>query len=230
MTDKKKIDERYEKGKSFEQKTGELFKLMGFEVELNKEIASYQLDVFMKKKKSIGKKYEFYICECKDWTQNVGQDVVTKAFAVREAVKKNLIEQHLGNDCEAIIVARTGFAKEAKLAAEANGIILYTYDELLAELMDFDKYLTTVINDFESPPPDKPKLKDLYIEQDFFPEKENEEINSFEFVQKWLTKPDRKQFSLLGDYGTGKTSFARKLAYNMAKQYKEKPGIPFLRM
>ncbi|NIO83954.1 MAG: NACHT domain-containing protein [Candidatus Aminicenantes bacterium] len=116
------------------------------------------------------------------------------------------------------------------MAAEANGIILYTYDELLAELMDFDKYLTAVIHDFESPPPDKPKLKDLYIEQDFFPEKENKEINSFEFVQKWLTKPERKHFSLLGDYGTGKTSFARKLAYNMAKEYKEKPGsvrIPF---
>jgi len=33
--DKREPDERYVKGKSFEEKTGEIFKLKGFEVELN---------------------------------------------------------------------------------------------------------------------------------------------------------------------------------------------------
>lgn len=72
--------------------------------------------------------------------------------------------------------------------------------------MDFNTYLSSLIQNFEFDP-----LYDLYIEQDFFPERDLKEINSFRFVEQWQEKPDRKQFSLLGDYGTGKTSFAKKL-------------------
>lgn len=92
--------------------------------------------------------------------------------------------------------------------------------------MDFDTYLAGLIQNFESSP-----LNALYIEQDFIPERNPKEINSFKFVEQWLSNPSMKQFSLLGDYGTGKTSFARKLACVMAKQYKKEPGktrIPFL--
>ncbi len=213
--------DRVEKGKSFEQKTGEIFRLMGYEVEYNRKIAGNQIDVIIKKKEKITKKHKYFICECKYWKQNVGIDVVKNSFNVKESVKQELKIK----DCDAIIVTSGGFTPEAVSAAQSYDITLHTYNDLLSELMDFDKYLTNLIHTFESSP-----LYDLYIEQDFFPEKENKEINSFEFVQKWLTKTDRKQFSLLGDYGTGKTSFARKLAYNMAKEYKEKPGsvrIPF---
>lgn len=58
--------ERVEKGKSFEEKTGEIFKLKGFEVEFNPKWAGYEIDIFLKKRKSIGKDHEHYICECKD--------------------------------------------------------------------------------------------------------------------------------------------------------------------
>jgi predicted NACHT family NTPase len=137
-----------------------------------------------------------------------------------------IIELHMAKHCESIIVSSKGFTDEAEKAAEANNIILYTYNELLSELMDFNSYLSGLIQNFESEP-----LSKLYIEQDFFPERDLKEINSFQFVEQWLKKPDRKQFSLLGDYGTGKTSFAKKLAYKMAKEYKKEPGsvrIPFL--
>lgn len=222
----KEAEDRYQRGKSFEEKTGEIFKLKGFEVEFNPKWAGYEIDTFLKKRKSIGKGHEHYICECKNWKRNIDQDVVTKSFAARESVKKKLIQLHKGKQCEAIIVSSKGFTDEAKKAAESHDIILYTYDELLSELMDFDRYLSGLIQNFESDP-----LYHLYIEQDFFPERDLKEINSFQFVEQWLEKPDRKQFSLLGDYGTGKTSFAKKLAYKMAKGYKKEPGsgrIPFL--
>ena len=58
---RKKGAERVEKGKSFEEKTAEVFKLMGFEVELNKEreTAGNEIDIFLKKKKILGNKYEY---------------------------------------------------------------------------------------------------------------------------------------------------------------------------
>ena len=218
--------ERVYKGKSFEEKTGEIFKLMGFEVELNREIAGNEIDVFSKKKKSIGKKYEYYICECKYWNKKIGKNIVNKYSGVRDGVKAELKKQKKSSDCELIIISSVGFTENARKAADAHGIILSTYDELLSELMDFDGYLSSLIQAFKGS-----ELDRLYIEQDFIPERSLEVINSFQFVKQWLKSTDKKQFSLLGDYGTGKTSFAQKLAYNMAADYKKDPGkgrIPFL--
>jgi hypothetical protein len=104
---RKKGAERVEKGKSFEEKTAEVLKLMGFEVELNKEreTAGNEIDIFLKKKKSLGNKYEYYVCECKDWKDKVGKDIVNKFNWAREGVKKKLEKDNLARDCEAIIAA-----------------------------------------------------------------------------------------------------------------------------
>ncbi len=220
--DRRELDERYVKGKSFEEKTGEIFKLKGFDVEIDAQIGGFQVDILIKKRKSIGKQYEYYVCECKNWASKVDQDVVTKSHTTRETARAVLKTKN----CEAIIVSESGFTNKAKLTAGEIGIELYTYDELLSELMDFDTYLSSLIQNFESS-----RLNNLYIEQDFIPERNPKEINSFRFVEQWLTDTSMKQFSLLGDYGTGKTSFAGALACNMAKQYKKEPGkthIPFL--
>jgi WD40 repeat protein len=227
---RKEEEDRYQKGKSFEEKTAEVFKLMGCEVELNRRIAGNEIDILIKKK-SFAKRYDYYICECKDWDRKAGNEIVNKYVGVWAAVKQNLKQQDTVIDCRAMIISPKGFTEDARETAQGSGIILTTYDELLSELMNFDKYLTDLILKFESPAPNEPKLKDLYIEPDFFPERDPNEMNSFQFVEQWLKKPERKQFSLLGDYGTGKTCFAKKLAYQMAKEYKKKPGsgrIPFL--
>ncbi|MCK4762284.1 MAG: NACHT domain-containing protein, partial [Candidatus Aminicenantes bacterium] len=210
----------YRTGKTFEEKTGEIFRLMGFEVEFDRETAGKTIDIFLKKKKSIGQKYEYYICECKDWPYHVDKDVVDELSFILEEVKEEL---KIG--CEAIIVTRVGFTGNAKKAAQDRGIELHTYEDMLTGLMNFDNYLTGLIQGFEGT-----DLERLYIEQDVIPENNPEEINSFDFVDSWLQSPGQKHFSLLGDYGTGKTSFARKLAYDMAKKYKAEPGknrIPF---
>ena len=127
--DKRELDERYVKGKTFEEKTGEIFKLKGFEVEIDAQIAGFQVDILLKKRKSIGKLYEYYVCECKNWTSNVDQDVVTKSHSTREAARAALKT----TNCEAIIISESGFTCRAKLTAGSLGIELYTYDELLSE-------------------------------------------------------------------------------------------------
>jgi MinD-like ATPase involved in chromosome partitioning or flagellar assembly len=222
----KSMSRDYKEGKSFEEKVADIFKLMGYEVELNKRLAGNEIDLFIKKKKRLSNKYEYYICECKTWAQKVGRDVVNKFSGVINSIQKELQVQGDKTTCEGIIVSSFGFTNEAKKAANAHGIILKTYNELLSELMDFDYYLTDLIHQFEGSP-----LEYLYVEQDFIPEGKMEKVNSFQFIEQWLKYPDRKLFALLGDYGTGKTSFARKLAYKMAVNYKKAPGevrLPFL--
>jgi WD40 repeat protein len=218
--------DRHEKGKYFEQKVGVIFTLMGFKVEYNRFFSGYEIDVFIKKKRNFGEKYEYYIIECKDWGKKVGQEVVNKVFTVREAVKNDSGCRALSNDCEAMIISAKGFTDSAIKAASAHGIILYTYDGLQNRLMNFEYYLSTLIRTFESS-----SLNDLYIVPDFTPEHKSEKISGFQFIKEWLRDPQRKRLSLLGNNGTGKTSFAKVLAYNMAKAYKKDPGksrIPFL--
>ncbi|MCP5107085.1 MAG: NACHT domain-containing protein [bacterium] len=215
-----------EGGKTFEKNIGEIFRLMGFDVEHNLRIAGYEIDIHFKKKKSFGTKYEHYICDCKDYKRPVGKETVNKFYAVQQSVVRELDKQKYGTDCEAVIVSRSGFTVSAKKSAKILGITLTTYGELLANLMNFDRYLSTLIRDYENDP-----VKDIYIEQDVIPEKTMTAVNSFRFVHDWLSQSERKQFALLGDFGTGKTSFARRLAYNLAKAYKKEPGgcrIPFI--
>ncbi len=215
-----------EKGKSFEQKVGEIFRLMGFEPDWNRKISGYEIDVFIKKKKSFGEKYEYYLIECKDLSTKAGQDVVNRAFTVREAVKNDLQCQSLGKDFEVMIVSAKGFTDSAIKAASAHGIILFTYKDLQNRLMNFDHYLSSLIEKFESS-----SLNSLYIEPYFYSDTNQDGINAFQFIKEWLLDPKRRHLSLLGDYGTGKTSFAEVLAYKMALDYRNEPGksrIPFL--
>lgn len=216
----------HETGESFEQKVGEIFKLMGYGVEYNVRIAEHEINILITKKKQFVSKYEGYICECKNHNKKVTKNEVLHYYAEQKSVLKYFEKRKRDIDFNLMIVSSSGFTDNAKQTAKSLGVILKTYIEILSGLMDFDTYLTRLINDFEGS-----ELHHLYIEPDFFSERKREVINSFKFVKEWLQQPQMKQFSLLGDHGTGKTSFAKVLTYKMAKAYKEESGknrIPFL--
>jgi len=222
----KEIDRiEHESGAFFKRKVGEIFKLMGFELEYNKRIEDCEIDIFINKKKSLGSKCEYYICHCHDQNEEVGIEIIKRFRFERGEVIRGLDRDKKARNCDAVIISSNGFTEPAKNAADNDDIIYYTYNQLLSELMDFEEYLTKLIRDFESS-----ALEKLYIEPNCIPERTMEEINSFDYVKQWLTNPGRKQILLLGDCGTGKTSFARKLAYNLAVSYKRNPyseKIPF---
>ena len=60
---------------------------------------------------------------------------------------------------------------------------------------------------------------------------EHHEVYLQNQINEWLTQEDNNLFVLLGDYGTGKTMFCRKIAFNLAKKYFQNPinhKIPLL--
>jgi len=174
-------DLRHQKGKTFEEKTGEIFKLKGFEVELNRHIGGNEIDVLAKRKKDFGNKYLFYICECKHWNKKITKTTINKYEGVLKGVKGKLEKENIYGDFELIIVSNVGFTNQAHEAAGGHDFIITTYDELLKGLMNFDTYLSSIKQQYESD-----TLRDHYIEQDVFPEKEETEYNSFQFLDKWL--------------------------------------------
>jgi hypothetical protein len=122
---------QYEITQTLVEKAAEIFKQMGFDVEMNYQMAGYSIDLFIKKKKTFGDKYECYICQCSEGSRKVSKDEVRHFLEVCEAVRNECKQQKNGCDsCDAIIVCEKGFTKSAVEIAAHQGIILKTLEEL----------------------------------------------------------------------------------------------------
>jgi hypothetical protein len=120
----------YGEGESLQKKAAEIFKQLGFDVQLNHRIGGHAIDIFIKKKKTFGNKYECYICQCREGSRKVSKDEVSHLLEVREAVRNECGQQKNGCDgCDAIIVCEKGFTKGAVEVAAHHGIILKTLEE-----------------------------------------------------------------------------------------------------
>jgi hypothetical protein len=133
MVGEKKVE--YRTAKTLKQKAGEIFKWMGFEVEFNCQMAGYSIDIFIKKKKTFGNKYECYICQCREGKRKVNKNEVNHFRAIREAV----------DGCDAIIISEKGFTKGAVEMAGEYGIELKTPDNLESDLRNFNSIIEKLI-------------------------------------------------------------------------------------
>jgi hypothetical protein len=141
---------------SLKEKTAEIFKLMGFDVEVNRNIAGHLIDIFLKKKKSIGNRYECWICLCISSSdkakKRVGKTEIDRLYSLREPVKKEL-EKQTGiccDDCQAIIVSEIGFTRGAIESARAFGIELKTLEQLFSGLKEFHSSRKQLSQNFET--------------------------------------------------------------------------------
>jgi hypothetical protein len=192
----------------FEQDTAQLFRLMGYEAEVNKSIAGSQIDIFLTLKTPIETYY--HIVECKHLEKNLGKPVVDEVENNLKAVKK----EYPG--CRAIIVAKTGFSRQAKEYAEILSITTKTYDELLRGIINFERYVSYVKTLYAGT-----DLEKNYIPQDVIIENTPAAQPLLGYTDQWLAEPRGGFFTLLGDFGTGKTSFTKRLAHDLAIKYEK---------
>jgi hypothetical protein len=141
---------------SLEEKTAEIFKLMGFDVEVDRKIAGHFIDIFLKKKKSIGNRYECWICLCSTRgdkaKKRVGKAAIDRLYSMRESVKEELEKQPeiRCDDCQAIIVSGIGFTGGAIESAGAFGIELKTLEQLFSGLKEFHSSRKQLTRDVET--------------------------------------------------------------------------------
>lgn len=119
----RKID--YGAAQTLPEKAGEMFESMGFEVDFNYWTAGRSIDIFIKKKKTFGSRYECYICKCDEGNRKVNKKCIDDLLVVREEVREEFYKQKSACDgCDAIIISQKGFTKEAVRLAERQGIEL----------------------------------------------------------------------------------------------------------
>ncbi len=104
---------------TLEEKAGKIFEEMGFEVEFNSKIAGHAVDIFIRKKKTFGNKYECYICKCQTGNRKTNIKTIRDVLTLLEAVRVEF------SGCDAVIVSEKGFSKEAEKLAQTHGIELH---------------------------------------------------------------------------------------------------------
>ena len=207
--------ERSSTGTNFEHITMKVLRLLGYTVEHNVTKHGCQIDIFAEYRTGIIPIR--MMVECKDYgaVRMVGIDEVKKFAGVLQTARGKAVDKGL-------MVTTNGYTREAKEFAEATGIDVVTFADLSTQLVNFDNYIDRLISEFEASQLFKTyiELSGSDIEDYVAPDNQESKKRLSDYVGKVLFEEDRTKLALLGNFGTGKTTFSRKYAYDLACRYR----------
>lgn len=193
----------------FEDRVEHLLRLSGFSVARNVLVSGTQVDIVATH--SAGFATVRYLVECTDQMKSVSIDYVKEKAAV-------LLNGDARDDMLCVmIVARGTFSAPAReFAREQHRVLLRTEADLERGLVDFSPYRDWYIENYERSTGvfSDASLHEHYVESTAYDSTGNAyPIN--EAADTWLHDDQNNVLFILGDYGAGKTSFLRQLAYRL---------------
>ena len=204
---------RAAQGKRFEERVADLLRLLGYRVEPEQTVDGVRVDLIATMTKGLDE--TVYFVECKDHAAAVGTDIVTTLKAWLDTAKARAL------GARGMVVARR-FSPQAGEFAKSVGIRVFTIDDLERALLDFGPYLNRLVSEFAASP-----LASCYVEQFVEPEKSpSERLPLLPHASAWADGTGSRLWVLLGDYGTGKTTFTRRFAYDLAQRALGDPAAP----
>lgn len=203
-------------GTAFEEQVLKVLRLLGYKVERNVNINGCQIDVYGEYRTGVITLK--LMVECKDYGKGkpVGIEEVNK-FAGVLAVARNT-----GVVDKGLFVTTEGFTPQAKVNARSAGIELTTFKELSTQLVDFNDYIERVVADFKSSPVSKcyVDLSGTEVEEYEGSDKAIIHRPIDKYVNTILSDNEHRKLALLGNFGTGKSTFCRKYAHDLAISYR----------
>ena len=217
---------RAAQGKRFEDRVADLLRLLGYGVEREQLAGPDRVDLIARIESGLDTLT--YFVECKDHKSAVPKEVVDLlGLWLRKPAAQALHARGM--------VVANAFSPAALSSAKDLGITTATLQDLERRLLDFDKYLFQLVADFEQMllaasyvtqqtqpetvrAPNPPGLKDNAdgMQSTLTVESSIEDLIAHGI--EWANGRDSRLWVLLGDYGTGKTAFTEKLAYELAKR------------
>ena len=197
----------------FEKAVGELLSLAGYEVKRERVLGHKKVDLYIEEKR-LGSRCRIAV-ECKCYNR-----VLTKRELTTIRVDYNPLYESNHID-EILVVTLNGLAPSAETVIDSSRIVSHvTYADLQNTIMDFRPYLLGLIDQYSS---DGLSLyyvrlythKGLDVEDD---------------ILDWLKTESNQPIAILGSYGMGKTTLARRIAYLLAEEAlrNENSRIPIL--
>jgi len=221
------------KGAKFEDDVADVYRLLAADVIRNIQICQKKVDILATFRLPGSTTPHRVIVECKDEKRARAQNSRVMEF-------KGLLDlaRKSGEAESAAIITRVPWSDGAKGVAKQSGIELLTYEEKIAQLIDLSTYLKDLVARFErgdSCRPSEPPLGAYYV--DLSAERTTKDgaekipvIDSY--IDQWLRSDNgQRHLAILGEYGTGKTSWCQKVAHDLAVEYLKAPGssrIPIL--
>ncbi len=205
----------------FEDGVAELYRLLGFEIkrdqkfkiERDQKITEVPVDLLIEKK--TGGISTRTIIECCEQPLSGDHliDLVRRQKLIRLRFSKI--------DC-LVVTAHLPDA-ETRESLESVGISCISYPELLREVVPLDAYIEKRIADHEQWRAKNWRGEDWFIRPDVTIGNRRDRYPAMEHIGAWLGGKRDNLLALLGDVGTGKTTLAGFLAYEMAKAHKADP-------
>jgi len=185
---------------------------IGYKVNKDLLIKGNQIDLFVEKNEPLTTNR--FIVECKDYNSNISIDKL-RSFSQVLASISTKEKPVLG-----LFVTNRGYTKEAKVFAESLNITLLTLKELLDLSFNVTHVIERIIEKFETD-----ELSGKYIALSC----QTAEYSSGtiykpveKFIDNFLFNTKRAGAIVLGNFGTGKTSFAKHYSYTLAQRFIQK--------
>lgn len=226
MAKKKKQIDR--KGPAFESDVVQILSLMQYQVSHDINLSGTQIDILAQQTGFLQKNR--LIVECADHGKKVGVPLVKEKSATLGVVPKDEFIYKL------LYVSRMGFTKEAlEFASNSPHIDLLSFNELESNLINFESYARWFIENYEH-------SAGMFAEGNLatnFIELNGECVDLnlanarlSQIARKWLADDTNNLMILLGEFGSGKTSFCRNLAYQLLdekyRKHLDQPIVPIL--
>jgi len=206
--------------RQFENDVRDLLRLQGWKIEQEKQLGHKKIDAYGIKASEFLKTQKIAV-ECKHYEAQLSQAEITRIFAnYLPLVQENLVDFIL-------LVTVNGLTPSAQTYAQTiKGFIHITFDDLLYSSIDFAGYVQGMKSQYY-----ESNLSGLYTAQPYKYDVQGTHLDLAENLLSWIhnTEEDRP-IAILGGYGMGKSTLARRLAFLLAEDHlvNSRSRIPIL--
>jgi RNA polymerase sigma factor (sigma-70 family) len=206
-------------GTALEREVARIYTLLGADVETRTLIRGYEVDVLAIFR--MGPIRVRVLAECKEYSLTARvSDGDMRSFVV-----KLLAAREMGVGDKGIFITTGDFSKTARATAARHGIQCVTLRDLRNQLVDFTPYISSVLRDFEASP-----LYSRYIAQRASEIEDYTSILSDAEAKRYIHAPlgqyvsdlflaGERRLALLGNFGTGKSSFCEQYCYDLLREH-----------
>jgi len=186
--------------KDFEIAVADLLRLCVEQVHPETLIGHKKVDLYFEERR-LGS-VRRVVVECKSSRRPLDQQDLTTIYSnYRPLLDANRVD-------DLLVVTYAGLTPSASaMVRDARGLSHLRFDELQCSIMDFRSYLGSLVYQFS-----ENGLSDYYIPLNVVDGSDLEK-----FALKWIKSGSSQPVAILGSYGMGKTTFARRLASVLAE-------------
>ncbi|MBI5093541.1 MAG: pentapeptide repeat-containing protein [Candidatus Hydrogenedentes bacterium] len=208
------------KGSTFELEVTQAYRDLGCRVEHNRNVSGLQIDIFVIQEAPDGSLIRTAV-ECKAYKSPLGlNDAVDIATRTQSLLNQRAVDK-------VVVLTLNGYTQDARTHLSASQIECFVLADLKRRIADFTQHLTDLRNDYRLM---EVSERNLFVDLSARTERDELITSVTEHIDVWINGPGQL-LTVLGEYGSGKTTLSWHVADDYAERCQEGFGtnrIPIL--